>query len=100
MVYLEDQRRSAQCFAARIPGGRIFAERIELWKEEEVIKKGISMMSPGGSGEPELQQRKKKLEEKNEALDKEELEHLRQRARVLEGKLESRKASVENMMTN
>ena len=73
---------------------------MKLRKEEEDIKTETSKMSPSGSGEPHIQHRKKKLKEKTEALDKEELELLRQRARVLEGKLESREASIENEMTN
>lgn len=46
-------------------------------------------------GRSDQQEQRKTLAEKSEALDEEELEHLRQRVRVLERKSETQKASIE-----
>lgn len=81
------RNRGAQDLTAQLPDGKIFAEREYLRNEEQKLKQCPA---------PQRKQ-EKELAEKIKALDKKELEHLRERAMVLEGKLETEEASIEEV---
>ena len=82
-----------------LPDAESFAEREHLRKEEEELNSILlTAFEPCGKsqrcGKCVLRDQKRKLAEKLEALDEEKLRHLRQRARVLEEKLDARKVSI------
>ena len=87
VFYKKGRKRGAQDLTAQLPDGKIFAEREGLRKEEEKLNQ-----SPAP-----LRNQIKELAGKVKALDKKELEHLRQRAMVLEGKFETQEASIEKV---
>ncbi len=91
--------RGAQGLKDLIPGGRIFTEREGLLKKEEELEKnagGIIFCWVCGKHDREHRQiQRKTLAERIEALDKKELQQLRQRTSVLEQKLERQNAWIE-----
>ena len=103
-LYTKGRRDGTKALAAQIPDSKIFAEREKLQKEEERLKNAPELIMFPQCGycgrlfdvhQSNLQNQRKKLAEKFEALDKEELQHLKERAMVLETKLETQKASFE-----
>ena len=98
-IYEEGWERGAQDLRESLPDAKIFAEREGLRKEEEKLGNTVpTAFEPGAKSQPcgkcVLRDQKKELAEKLEALDMEELKHLRQRAKVLEGKLDKKKVSI------
>lgn len=103
--YRNGRERGAQDLTAQIPDGKIFTERESLRKEEERLKQSPEFLtvlrhcakcdSMFRVRHHILRDQKKELAEKIEALDKEELEHLRKRAMVLERRLGRQKRSIE-----
>lgn len=85
----------------------MFAEREELQKEEEELKRTSRASTviqncekcKGSFRVRRYDIKRKELAENVEALDKKELEHLRQRAMVLEGKVVKQTASIETNWT-
>ena len=92
---------------AQFPDAKIFAEREELQKEEEELKCTLRVFTviqhcencKGSFWERLYDIKRKELAEKVAALDRKELEHLRQRAMVLEGKVAKQTASIETNRT-
>ncbi|KAF6232425.1 hypothetical protein HO173_009304 [Letharia columbiana] len=104
-IYGKGRKRGAQDLTAQLPDGKIFTDREGLRKEEEELKQiteTFMVFHPCGKCDGEfnvhhdiLRNKRKELAEKVEGLDRKELEHVRQRAMVLEGKLKRQKASIE-----
>ena len=105
LVYYFHQKgreRGARDLKDLIPEGKIFTEREGLLKKEEWLKEeaGRTIFCPmcgklDCERNGKLQNQRKALAERIEALDRKELQQLRQRTSVLEGKLERQKASIE-----
>lgn len=92
-IYLQGKKSGAQDLTAQLPDCKTFFKREALQKEENNLKSPNNMWV---RLDPVYRQKKEKeLAEKVETLDKEELEHLRQRAMVLERKLKTQNASIE-----
>lgn len=105
-IYEKGRKRGAQDLTAQLPDGKIFTDREGLRKEEEELRQITEIFmvfQPCGKcdgvfnmeNHDILRNRRKELAEKVEGLDRKELEHVRQRAMVLEGKLKRQKASIE-----
>ena len=105
ITYERGWKRGAQELRDQLPDGKLFTAREGLREEEKQLNKtpkepfSINVCKEChryyDMGHAKQQKQRRTLAGKSEALDKEELEHLRQRVRVLEGKLETQKTSIE-----
>ena len=94
-IYLKGWKDGARDLAAQLPDCKIFTLGEALRKEEEkLISMDDDMVIRWPYG---LQEQGNELAEKGETLDGKELEHLRQRAMVLESKLKTQNVSIETV---
>ena len=93
-IYCQGRKDGAQNLMAQLPDCKFFTEREALRKEQERLKpiEGdlIIFWNDG------LRKRIKELAEKFETLDRKEIEHLRQRAMVLEKNLKTHSLSADD----
>ena len=92
-MYLKGRKDGAQDLTAQLPDCKFFTEREALRKEHEKLKLMYEDMPIGLDNG--LQEQRIKLAQKVETLDREELEHLRQRAMVLERRLKPQRPSAD-----
>ena len=95
-IYLRGWEHGVGALMAQLPDCKIFTEREALRKEQKELFQSMDddmvIRWPYG-----LENRRKELAEKLEKLERKELEYLRQRANVLESKLETQNVFIETV---
>ena len=95
LTYLKGREDGAQDLTAQLPDSEIFTERESLRKKQEKLRSNDeSVILHNHDG---LQKQAKRLAEEAETLNRKYLDHVRQRAMVIERKLKKQKASIETV---
>ena len=94
-AYLEGRKHGAQDLTAQLPDCEIITERESVRKKQEELRSNDESIIL--HNHDDLQKQAKRLAEDAETLNRKYLDHVRQRAMVIERKLKKQNASIETV---